>query len=62
MNIAAVGNVVLNERVDDFHHSSGRVVSLPVMETITVEDGMITVWRDYFDPTEMKRQLAEIKR
>ncbi|MEU1188283.1 hypothetical protein [Streptomyces sp. NPDC005859] len=23
---------------------------------------MITVWRDYFDPAEIKRQLAEIKR
>ncbi|AII05730.1 limonene-1,2-epoxide hydrolase family protein [Rhodococcus opacus] len=62
VNIAAVGNVVLNERVDDFHHSSGSVISLPVMGTITVEDGTITVWRDYFDPAEIKRQLAEIKR
>ncbi|MEU6228919.1 hypothetical protein [Streptomyces sp. NPDC047042] len=32
------------------------------MGTITVEDGMITIWRDCFDPAEIKRQLAEIKR
>ncbi len=43
----AAGNVVLNERVDDFHHSSGAVISLPVMGTLTVVDGRITVWRDY---------------
>ena len=61
VNIAATGNVVLNERVDDFHLSGGGVISLPVMGTITVEDGMITVWRDYFDPASLERQLAEIK-
>ena len=62
LNIAAAGNVVLNERVDNFHHfSGGGVISMRVMGTLTVEDGMITIWRDYFDAAEFDRQLAEIR-
>ena len=60
--IAAMGNVVLNERVDVFTHQSGATITIPVMGTITVEDGAITVWRDYFDPADFERQLAQIKR
>jgi len=60
-HIAAVGNVVLNERVDIFHHKDGGSIVLPVMGTITVEDGQITVWRDYFDPADFERQRAKIK-
>lgn len=59
--IAASGNVVLNERIDVFTHESGAGITLPVMGTITVENGMITVWRDYFDPADFDRQLAAIK-
>ena len=60
--IAAAGNVVLNERIDIFTHESGGTVTLPVMGAVTVEDGLITVWRDYFDPTDFDHQLATIKR
>lgn len=60
-HIAAAGNVVLNERVDVFRHRDGGEISLPVMGTITVEDGRITVWRDYFDPADFERQLARIR-
>jgi len=60
-NIAAAGNVVLNERIDVFTHENGGQIVLPVMGTITVENGMITVWRDYFDPVDFDRQLAVIK-
>ncbi len=62
VNIAAAGNVVLSERVDVFFHTSGGTITLPVMGAITVKDGMITVWRDYFDPTDFDRQLSQIKR
>jgi limonene-1,2-epoxide hydrolase len=62
VNIAVSGNVVLSERVDVFFHSSGATITLPVMGTLTIEDGMITVWRDYFDPTDFERQLSQIKR
>lgn len=60
--IAASGNVVLNERIDIFTHESGAKIVLPVMGTVTVENGMITVWRDYFDSTDFDRQLSQIKR
>lgn len=59
--IAASGNVVLNERIDVFTHESGGKVTLPVMGTITVENGQITIWRDYFDPTDFDKQLSQIK-
>jgi limonene-1,2-epoxide hydrolase len=60
--IAASGNVVLNERIDVFTHQSGETITLPVMGTITVENDKITVWRDYFDPTDFDKQLSKIKR
>jgi limonene-1,2-epoxide hydrolase len=59
--IAAAGNVVLNERIDIFLHECGGRITLPVMGTLTIEDGVITVWRDYFDPADFDRQLAQIK-
>ncbi|MBW9054857.1 limonene-1,2-epoxide hydrolase family protein [Rhizobium mesosinicum] len=59
--IAASGNVVLNERIDIFTHESGSRITLPVMGTITVESGKITVWRDYFDLASFERQLAAIR-
>lgn len=61
VNMAAAGNVVLNERLDLFKHVGGGVISLPVMGTLTIEDGQITVWRDYFDPADFDRQLAVVK-
>lgn len=62
VNIAAAGNIVLSERVDIFYHNSGGTITLPVMGTVTIENGMITVWRDYFDPADFERQLSQIKR
>lgn len=59
-HIAAAGNVVLNERVDVFRHRDGGEISLPVMGTLTIDGGKITVWRDYFDPADFERQLAGI--
>lgn len=61
-HIAASGNVILNERVDVFTHTSGGQISIPVMGTITVEEGLITVWRDYFDPADFDKQLNLIQR
>lgn len=60
-HIAAAGNVVLNERIDIFRHRDGGTITLPVMGTLTVVDGQITVWRDYFDPADFDRQLAAIR-
>lgn len=60
--IAAAGNLILNERLDIFIHESGGRITLPVMGTLTIENGMITVWRDYFDPGDFDKQLSAIAR
>jgi len=60
VHIAGAGNVVLNERNDIFLHENGWRITLPVMGTVTVENGVITVWRDYFDPADFDRQLNQI--
>ena len=59
-HLAAAGNVVLNERIDIFKHRDGGTITLPVMGTLTIDSGLITVWRDYFDPTDFDRQLQAI--
>lgn len=59
-NIAVSGNVVLNERIDIFRHKKGGKITLPVMGTLTVEGDLISVWRDYFDPTDFDRQLKAL--
>ncbi len=61
VHLAAAGNVVLNERVDTFIHRDGGRIVLPVMGTLTVEQGEITVWRDYFDLADFERQLKSIR-
>lgn len=59
-HIAAAGNVVLNERVDRFIFRNGGRIVLPVMGTLTIVDGAITLWRDYFDAATFDRQMAAI--
>jgi limonene-1,2-epoxide hydrolase len=58
--VAATGQVVLNERIDVFRHKHGGTITLPVMGTLTIENGEITVWRDYFDPADFDRQLQQV--
>lgn len=47
-NIAADGDVVLTERVDEIT-ANGITAPVPVMGTFEVRDGRIVHWRDYFD-------------
>jgi limonene-1,2-epoxide hydrolase len=56
-NIAAAGNVVMTERVDEFvlPHTT---ISLPVMGTFEVAGDKIAAWRDYFDLNQYMSQLA----
>ena len=54
--IAAHGNMVLTERIDDFS-IGGVKVSLPIMGTFEIRDGLIRSWRDYFDMATYQRQL-----
>jgi limonene-1,2-epoxide hydrolase len=44
----AVGNLVMNERLDHFDPPAGRAFALPVSGAFEVRDGKISAWRDYF--------------
>jgi len=48
VHLAAVGNVVLNERIDNLLYTNGFTLTVPVMGTLIIENGAITSWRDYF--------------
>ncbi len=56
-HIAAVGDVVLTERIDRFV-MGGKTVELPVMGAFEVRDGKIAAWRDYFDMAAWTRQAS----
>ena len=45
----AVGDVVMNERVDSFTPAGKPRYGLPVAGVFEVKNGKITAWRDYFD-------------
>jgi len=47
----------MNERTDRFE-MGGRWIELPVAGLFTVQDGKITLWRDYFDDATFRQQLA----
>ena len=54
------GNVVVNERVDRFQIGSGWL-ELPVAGFFEVTaDGLISLWRDYFDMASYTSQVAAL--
>jgi len=53
----ANGELVMNERVDRFL-INGTWAELPVAGVFVVRDGLITVWRDYFDLQTIMNQMA----
>ncbi|WP_428311854.1 limonene-1,2-epoxide hydrolase family protein [Hydrocarboniphaga sp.] len=49
--VAVAGDVVLTERVDHMDTADGtRLLSFPLAGTLTVRNGLIVRWSDYFDP------------
>jgi limonene-1,2-epoxide hydrolase len=54
-----VDGIVFNERIDRFRIGDGWL-ELPVAGVFEVDDGLITLWRDYFDLASYQRQLAEL--
>ncbi|MDG2028961.1 MAG: limonene-1,2-epoxide hydrolase family protein [Acidimicrobiales bacterium] len=50
------GPIVCNERLDRFRMAHGWV-EVPVAGVWEVHDGLITLWRDYFDETTYRNQL-----
>jgi limonene-1,2-epoxide hydrolase len=57
INIAASGPIVMTERADIFTRA-GRTFDLQVMGAFEVNDGKINAWRDYYDPSQFKSQMA----
>jgi limonene-1,2-epoxide hydrolase len=56
----ATGEVVMNERTDRFR-TGDTWIDLPVMGVFVVgADGLITLWRDYFDMETLNRGLASL--
>jgi limonene-1,2-epoxide hydrolase len=55
----AVGNVVVNERIDRFEVNGGWL-ELPVAGFFEVTNGHITLWRDYFDLASYTNRIAEL--
>jgi limonene-1,2-epoxide hydrolase len=53
----ADGELVMNERVDRFL-INGKWAELPVAGVFVVRDGLITLWRDYFDLQTIMNQLT----
>ena len=56
LHLVAEGPIVMTERVDHFI-TPQRTISLPVMGTFEVQDGLITAWRDYFDMNQFTSQM-----
>jgi limonene-1,2-epoxide hydrolase len=56
----AVGNVVADERIDRFC-INGTWIELPVAGFFVIDDdGLIELWRDYFDMATYTNQLAAL--
>ncbi|MEY4339602.1 MAG: hypothetical protein RLZ14_1452 [Actinomycetota bacterium] len=49
--------VVMNERIDRFG-AGDRWLELPVAGLFLIEQGLITLWRDYFDRDTLLQQMA----
>ena len=57
----ATGNVVMNERLDRFKLESGWL-EIPVVGVFEIDDdGLISLWRDYFDLGTFKKAMAALK-
>jgi limonene-1,2-epoxide hydrolase len=48
-NIAADGDVVMTEHVEEWYWNTGEHVALPFVSVMELADGKITRWWDYFN-------------
>lgn len=56
----AFGNIVMNERIDRFRIGE-KWIELPVAGVFEVTgDGLISLWRDYFDMATMTDQVTQL--
>jgi limonene-1,2-epoxide hydrolase len=57
IHIGKVDNVVMVERLDNWHQG-GKDRSLPAVGVLQFENGLIKVWREYYDLESLKKQMA----
>jgi len=61
VNIAATDHTVFTERLDRFHYAGMNWTSVRACGYFEVDDqGLITVWRDYFDRIECLAAMPEL--
>ena|SRR5579863_2098977 len=58
IHMVADGEVVMTERID-YVFQTDKTMSLPVMGIFEIHDGVITAWRDYFDPNQFTSQMPD---
>ena len=56
-NAGVVNGAVFLERVDNFV-IRGHAGAMPVVGVIEIEDGRVTMWREYYDRATLLRGLA----
>jgi limonene-1,2-epoxide hydrolase len=52
------GDTLMNERIDRFWMKDGKEVALRVAGLFEVRDGLVAVWRDYFDLGQFTSQMS----
>jgi limonene-1,2-epoxide hydrolase len=60
LTIAQSDDVVLTERLDEFYNAEGRRITIPVMGSFRVRDGVIGQWSDYFDMGDLMSQFGKL--
>jgi limonene-1,2-epoxide hydrolase len=56
LNIAEVGNVVVVERMDHWV-MNGTPRKIPAVGVLTIENGKVSVWKEYYDLESLKVRL-----
>ena len=56
-NVAATGNTVFLERVDDFDFK-GHHGAVPVVGVMEISGGKVKVWREYYDQASLLRAMG----
>jgi limonene-1,2-epoxide hydrolase len=63
LHVLADGDLVMTERVDRALTADGELIggeATPAMGTFEVRDGLIAVWRDYYDPGPLLAYFASL--
>jgi limonene-1,2-epoxide hydrolase len=57
-NVAEVGSTVWMEGVDEFISTDGIRVAIPYAGTLEFEDGLIVIWREFYEGRLIEQQMA----